>query len=84
MFYALAHREQEFFAENMHKFVALAPCTICPQDGRPESYYEDGLYSFPSIGVYDMYGPNWPRNHEKVCDELGFDACIYSSWGSWA
>lgn len=78
MFYALAHREQEFFADNLHKFVALAPCTICPDFGKPESYYEGGLYSFPSIRVHNMYGPKWPRNHKKVCRKLGKDACDYA------
>ena len=67
MFYALAHREEEFFVDNLYKFVAFAPCTICPKDG-PESYWDDTLYAFPSIGVYDLYGPHWKRDHAKVCD----------------
>ena len=55
MFYALAHREEEFFADNLHKFIALAPCTVCPEQG-PESYWEDVLYTLPEIGVYNLYG----------------------------
>lgn len=68
MFYALAHREEEFFVDNLYKFVALAPCTICPEAG-PESRWEETLYKFPSIGVYDLYGPNfWDSEHTMVCD----------------
>lgn len=70
MFYALAHLEEEFFVDNMHKAVLMAPCTICPPDG-DESYFENTLYKFPSVGVYDLYGPHWHRDYKKVCDELG-------------
>mmetsp|Transcript_14456 Transcript_14456/g.19596 ORF Transcript_14456/g.19596 Transcript_14456/m.19596 type:complete len:163 (+) Transcript_14456:274-762(+) len=77
MFYALAHLEESFLVDNLYKFVALAPCTICPPDG-PESYYEDSLYEMPSIGVYDLYGPHWRRNYKKVC-KLSDDACDYGN-----
>ena len=43
MFYGLAHRENDFYADNLYKFIAFAPCTVCPQDGN-ESWYEKGLY----------------------------------------
>ena len=43
MFYSLAHLEEDFFVDNLHKFVAFAPCTINTKDG-PESYYENTLY----------------------------------------
>ena len=38
MFYALSHLEEDFFVDNLYKFVALAPCTLCSQDG-PESWW---------------------------------------------
>ncbi len=78
MFYGLAHREEEFFADALHKVVMFAPCTICPESG-PESYWEDTLFKFPTIGVYDLYGPHWTRDHFKVCLLLGQDACQYAS-----
>ena len=55
MFYGLAHREEEFFADSLIKFIALAPCTIAAADG-PESYWESVMYALPSIGVHDLYG----------------------------
>ena len=79
MFYGLAHREEDFYADNLYKFVALAPCTICPESG-PESYWDETLFAMPSIGVYDLYGPNfWDSEYQEVCDELGQDACDYVS-----
>ena len=60
MFYALAHLEESFFVDNVHKVVLMAPCTICPPDPlHDESFYENSLYSFPSIGQYNIYGPHW-------------------------
>ena len=79
MFYGLAKREEDFYADNLWKFVALAPCTICPKDG-PESKWDDTLFQFPSIGVYEMYGPNyWDDDFLKVCYNLGEQACTYAS-----
>ena len=76
MFYALAHVEESFLADNLYKFVAFAPCTICPM-ANTESYYDNTLFSFPSVGVYDMYGPNWPAEHQTICSELSKEACKY-------
>ena len=76
MFYALAHLEDEFLADSLHRFVALAPCTIAPVDGL-ESYWYGTLYAMPSVGVYDFYGPNWDSEQQTVCDELGQEACDY-------
>ena len=30
MFYGLSYLEESFFADSLHKFVAMAPCTIVP------------------------------------------------------
>ena len=62
MFYALAHLEEEFFVDNMYKFLAFAPCTICPKNG-PEEKWQDTLFQYPSIGVYEMYGPGWDEDY---------------------
>ena len=70
MFYALAHLEEEFFVDNMYKFLAFAPCTICPKNG-PEEKWQDTLFQYPSIGVYEMYGPGWDEDYKKVCRKLG-------------
>ena len=44
MFYALAH-DDDWFSENLYKFLAFAPCTTCPADGT-ENYWLGNLYKF--------------------------------------
>lgn len=70
MFYGLAHREEEFFASSVHKFLAMAPCAVAEARGTPESYYTDNLFQYPSIGVYSLGGSNWEVNAAKVCAEF--------------
>ena len=67
MLYALSHLEEEFFADNIYKFVAFAPCTYVGEDG-PESYWDDTLFSYPSVGVYELCGANWDTDQAKICD----------------
>ena len=61
MFYSLAHKEEEFLADSLLKFVAMAPCFITNSASKDESYYYNGLYAYPSVGIYDLWGPNWPE-----------------------
>lgn len=74
-FYALAKLDEEFFANNVHKFVALAPCTMYNTGGAPESYYAEPMMRFPEVGVYSLYGPNWASDRVKVCDLAGQEVC---------
>merc|ERR1719237_1082291 len=67
MFYGLSHLEEEFYADNLHMFIAFAPCTIYNVGETPESFYESTIYKLPDIGVYSLYGPNWESDYEKVC-----------------
>jgi hypothetical protein len=81
MFYALAHREEEILASKLHGVLQFAPCTICPEPRGEddETWLYDGLYSFPEVGVYDLYGPDYyPDEYDRICDELGADACTYA------
>lgn len=58
MFYALAHVEESFLVDNLYKFLAFAPCTICPVS-HDEDYWQRNLYDLPSYGIYSIWGPNW-------------------------
>ena len=64
MFYALAHKnlEEEFFADSLHKFVALAPCTVSAQDVDGEDWYYDNLYKYRDAGIHSIGGPDWEMN----------------------
>ena len=76
MFYGLSRLEEEFYADSLYKFIAMAPCTLAATIG-PESDYEESLYRAPDIGVYSLYGgPNWESNYNKLCTELHFH--VYS------
>ena len=66
VFYALSHIEESFFADNVHKVIAMAPCTVNPP-WTDESYYEKGLYQLQGAGIYDEYGPNWKAEYPEVC-----------------
>ena len=79
MFYGLAKRHDDFYADNLYKFLAFAPCTISPPDG-PASWWEDNLFEFPSAGVHNLYGPDWKtgkKNEATICREFGDSACSH-------
>ena len=80
MFYGLSHREEDFYKDNLYKFLAFAPCTIAPKDG-PEEKWTDSLFKFPSIGVYNEYGPNWRESKKKIKTQLGSEALGVASCG---
>ena len=74
MFYGLSHLESEFYAHNLHKVVALAPCFIAnveiyhiPQSLDPTEYQDYGIYAFN--------GPNWDRDLQTICDNFPEEYC---------
>ena len=78
MLYGLAHREEEFFADNLHKAVLFAPCTVQSQWGNV-SRWEDGTFEFPSVGVHSMFTKaNWKKgkkNLKTICREFDNWTC---------
>ena len=46
MLMGLAYREEEFYADHLHKAVFLAPCTYFGPVVGPEEAYEQSLYKF--------------------------------------
>ena len=77
MFYGLAHREEDFYADNVHKALMLAPCTTNFQFG-DVSGWEDNLFQFPAAGIHSFYDKaNWKKgkkNLRKICREFP-DGC---------
>ena len=73
MFINLADTSDSFNVKlGLHKFIALAPCVLfnTQVEGKPESYYENGLYKFPSADIHAIMGPNWEKNQEKICAQF--------------
>ena len=75
MFYALSHQD-DWFSENLYKYLAFAPCTTCPADGT-ENYWLGNLYKFQEMGIYSIYGDSlrWDKDHAEICTQLGEEAC---------
>ena len=77
LIYALAHKEEEYFADRMYKAVFMAPCMgFAPTtDPAYQDYYKNTLFKFPSMGINSLFGgPNWKTNLQKICS-MGQDAC---------
>lgn len=70
MFYGLAHREEDFYKDNVHKVLAFAPCgppsplAIDDYDG---DYYEEGLFNFVDLGIHFVGGERWLQHHFTIC-----------------
>ena len=73
MFYSLI--KQPLLSDSLHKFIALAPCTIC-KNNNPSPQYN--LYRLQDIGVYSMYNDStWNFNLGRICSELSQEYCDY-------
>lgn len=68
MFYALAHIEDSFLADNLYTFAAASPCTIDVSEG--DTLYEEGLFHFEDYGIHVFGGPNWEEDYKTICDNF--------------
>ena len=71
MFYSLAHLEDEFHADNVHKVVQLAPCFVAgawPDNGMSIQDVNDIYSQVIDNGVYATNGPNWEKDLQTICD----------------
>ena len=60
MHFALAHDEEDWYSENLHRVIQLAPCFVV--DDLPKWYnmaYDSTFGTFRKNGIYAMNGPNW-------------------------
>ena len=59
MFIALIKNKDTDIAGSLHKYVALAPCTIAAAAGTAKDY-EDTLFKLEGMGIYAIYNtPTW-------------------------
>ena len=73
MFYGLTQVEEEFYADNMNKFVALAPCVWF--EHRDYDYYTGGYGEYRKLGINVLYGPNWDKHTEDICANMSSYWC---------
>ena len=57
MFYGLAQREEDFYADNMNKFIALAPCIYF--ESTDYDQYVNGYGEYRKLGINVINGPDW-------------------------
>ena len=83
MFYGLAHREDDFFGDNLHKVIQLAPCYA----GEPSICFDTECVTktrdlAAENGIYSTFGPNWEENSEKINQTFPADVAGFYSYGS--
>ena len=73
MFYGLTHREEDFYADNMNKFVALAPCIYFEHTEYDQ--YVNGYGEYRKLGINVLYGPNWDQHKKDICANMSSYWC---------
>lgn len=79
MFYALA-KDQDYFADKIHRFVAVSPCIISKQYS---TWEEDvaRMLKFRELGVYNIDGNDESSsNNDNMCGVI--DAYCLPDWRS--
>ena len=72
MFYGLAHLEDTYHANNVHKMIALAPCFVASDLLCPDIISEN---EFQDKGIYNFFGPHWEENLETICSNYSATLC---------
>jgi len=73
MFYGLTQIEEDFYAANMAKFVALAPCVYFEHTEYDQ--YVNGYGEYRKLGINVLYGPNWDQHTKDICDNMSEHWC---------
>lgn len=76
MFYGLSHLEDEFYADNLHKVVQLAPCfgDNYTYEGDKQDI-NDKIHFLEDNGVWAVCGPNWEDDLQTICDNNSKSVC---------
>ena len=68
MFYGLSKFEESFYADNLLKFGAFAPCIRFKADS--EKYWKRTEFRYAGMGIYHEGGPYQVGNIEKICTHM--------------
>jgi len=72
MHYALAHDDEGWYRENLHRVIHLAPCFVV--EDLPKWYkmvYDSTIATFRENGIYSLNGPHWEETQQKIRDTYG-------------
>lgn len=75
MHYALAHDDNDFFGENLHRVIQLAPCFRPDFPNIITDIVSEGIMKFQEHGVYALYDQNWDEVIDTICDNSDFIQC---------
>ena len=81
MFYGLTQREEDFYAENLNKFIALAPCVYFEHTEYDQ--YVNGYGEYRKLGINVIYGPNWEQHTKDICANMSEDWCHSAKATGW-
>lgn len=59
MHYALSHDPSDFFGENLHRVIQLAPCFYPNVPDLITDMVTDSIMKFQEFGIYSLYDENW-------------------------
>ena len=79
MFYGLTQIEEDFYAKNMSKFVAIAPCIYL----EPTEYdlYVETYGKLRELGINVFFGPKWKDHISTICENMSQDVCNFAKSG---
>jgi hypothetical protein len=76
MLYALAHIEESFMVDNVHKVVLFAPCFVASTTETVEHYDDVTSKIDTEWGVYEFAGPHWGFENFKLCTHISLEDCL--------
>ena len=72
IFAAMAIDYESFYKDRTHKVVQLAPCTVT-EVSMYKPFNMATVTAINAMDIYDVAGPNWYKNVEKLRGVIGRD-----------
>ena len=77
MFYGLSKYEESFYADNLLKFAAFAPCTLLGVKDRKE--WEHSIFQYDDQFIFFEGGDEQYHNAGKICGDMDNTNCYYAN-----
>ena len=77
MFYGLSKLEESFYADNLLKFAAFAPCTLLSYSDR--KLWEESIFLYDDRYIYFEGGDDQYINAGKICGKMDNTNCYYAN-----
>ena len=77
MHYALAHDEDNFYGESLHRVIQLAPCFYPNVPNIIWNTISAGTMRLHEFGVHSLFGKNWEQDLKTICDNVDAFTCSH-------